>query len=275
MWIIETKGRFCKKTGKRHSRNRLKHSSEKLTEENAVQLTGQTLLITGASGAIGRALIADALRRGARRIYAADLDPPGPEGAVVPMRLDITDHAAVARAAENARDVTVLINNAGVNRRSTFLGAPDMAAARQEMEVNYFGTLATCRAFAPVLGTGRGAAIVCMLSILAKVTLPNLGSYCASKAALLRLCEGLRAELAHRRVGVLAAMPWAVDTPMSALYPGDKSPVEEVAAGVLDAVEQDAEEVYFHAFSDWINEGLRTDPQALVRELGERFVQAR
>jgi NAD(P)-dependent dehydrogenase (short-subunit alcohol dehydrogenase family) len=187
-----------------------------------------TALVTGATGGIGRCLVEALLTRGAKRIYAADLaamrvmEWTG-HPIIIPLDLDITDDQSVAAVAAQGADVTLLVNNAGINLRSPFIAAPSMAAARREMETNYLGTLAMCRAFAPALVRNTafgGSAIVNMLSILAKVTLPNLGSYCATKAALLRLTEGVRAELGPKGVDVLAVMPWAVDTPLSGPFPG-------------------------------------------------------
>lgn len=239
-----------------------------------MKMTGQTAFVTGAAGGIGREFVRALLARGCARVYAAGQHLHEAGERIVPVQLDITDEKAVARAAAAAGDTTLLINNAGVNLRSALIGAPSMDAARREMEVNYFGTLSMCRAFAPILGRNGGGAIVNVLSILAKVTLPNLGTYCASKAALLRLSEGVRAELADRGTRVLAVMPWAVDTPMSGAYAGEKTSPAEVANGTLDALERGEDEVYFHQFSDNINRRLREDPQALVRELGATFKRA-
>lgn len=239
-----------------------------------MNLSGQTVFVTGAAGAIGKAFVEKALARGASKVYAADVKPAAAARNVVPLVLDITDDEAVSNAARQAGDVTVLVNNAGVNLRSAFIGSQDLQNARTEMDVNYFGTLRMCRAFAPVIRANDGGAIVCMLSILAKVTLPNLGSYCASKAALLRMCEGMRAELAPSGISVTAVMPWAVDTPMSAPFQGEKTSVAAVVEGVYDAVCQGAENVYFHSFSDMINARLREDPEDLARELGGRFVRS-
>ena len=119
------------------------------------------------------------------------------------------------------------------------------------------------------------SAIVNMLSILSKVTLPNLGTYCASKAALLRMSEGLRAELADRAVAVHSAvMPWAVDTAISRAFTGPKSTTAEVAERTLDGIEQGLDEVYLHEFSDEVNCRLREDPKALEKELAARFRSA-
>lgn len=245
-----------------------------------VRVQGSIVLVTGAAGSIGRCLV-DALQaQGAAKIYAADLAATNcaqlrAHERIVPIDLDITDHAGVDRAAENASDVNLLFNNAGINLRSQFIGSPSMDSARREMETNYFGTLAMCRAFAPVLtrNAERGAAIVNVLSILAKITLPNLGTYCATKAALLRMTEGLRAELPA--ILVTAVMPWAVDTPISKPFPGSKTSPEEVAERTLTGIERGEEDIYLHEFSDEVNERLRTDPKALEHELAARFRNAR
>jgi NAD(P)-dependent dehydrogenase (short-subunit alcohol dehydrogenase family) len=233
-------------------------------------IQGQIVFLTGASGGIGREFLRHLARRKAAKIYAADHNMTADleSERVVPLGLDITDPHAVQAAAAACGDVTVLINNAGVNLRAGFIRAPSLDAARREMEVNYFGTLSVCRAFAPALAKNGGGAIVNVLSILAKVTNPALGSYCASKAALLRLTEGIRAELRQQGTRVLAVMPWAVATAMSAAFQGAKSSPAEVAMGALDALEQDKEEVYFGDMAQEINRRLANDAKALEREFG-------
>jgi NAD(P)-dependent dehydrogenase (short-subunit alcohol dehydrogenase family) len=249
----------------------------------SLRVDGTSVFLTGAAGGIGRAFVAALLARGVARIYAADRVATSvadwrQEKRLVPVDLDITDHDAVARAAADAGDVRILINNAGVNLRAPFIAAPSLDQARREMETNYFGTLAMCRAFAPILvknAAQGGSAIVNTLSILAKVTLPNLGSYCASKAALLRLSEGVRAELGPQGVQVVTLMPWAVDTPMSGPFQGEKTSPEEVATGALDALAHGVEESYTHPYTDEINARLRADPKGLEHELAATFRSAR
>jgi NAD(P)-dependent dehydrogenase (short-subunit alcohol dehydrogenase family) len=240
-----------------------------------MNIQGQTVFLTGASGGIGREFVRHLGQRKATKIYAADSNVAKDleSERVVPLGLDITDPHAVHAAAAACSDVTLLINNAGVNLRAGFIQAPSLDAARREMEVNYFGTLSVCRAFAPLLRKNGGGAIVNVLSILAKVTNPALGSYCASKAALLRLTEGVRAELRQQGTGVLAVMPWAVDTAMSAAFHGSKSSAGEVAMGALDALEQGKEEAYFGQMSDEINRRLAIDAKALEREFASWLPQ--
>ena len=238
------------------------------------------VFLTGATGGIGQHFIAELLRHPVERIYAADLNATSwrnfpNDRRVIPLNVDITDPGAVSAAASLASGTSILINNAGVNLRAPFLASLDLVAARQEMDVNYFGTLSVIRAFAPILrrnsAAGGETAIVNVMSILAKVTLPNVGSYCASKAALLRLTEGVRAELAPDNVRVIAVMPWAVDTSMSASFKGDKTSPQDVAAGVLDAIECDQEDVYFHSFTAEINAALRSDPKSIEHKLNAAF----
>jgi NAD(P)-dependent dehydrogenase (short-subunit alcohol dehydrogenase family) len=245
-----------------------------------MKISGCTVFLTGAAGGIGQAFVATLLERGARRIYAGDLNGKTQDwqnSRVHPLTIDITDENSVAKAAATATDTQILINNAGVNLRAPFIAAPTLASARREMETNYFGTLTMCRAFAPMLARHRdsgGSAIVNVASILGKVTLPNLGSYCASKAALLRLSEGVRAELSNQRTAVVLVLPWAVDTPMSGPFPGIKTSPTEVATSALDAVENSRDEVWLHDFSREIERRLREAPKELELELGASFRSA-
>jgi NAD(P)-dependent dehydrogenase (short-subunit alcohol dehydrogenase family) len=245
-----------------------------------MQIAGTVAFVTGASGGIGRCLVSALLQRGAARIYAADL--PGKEFSdadprVVPVGLDITDEQSVARAAAIASEVQILVNNAGVNLRAPFISAPSIASARREIETNYLGTLAMCRAFAPILAAHRGrdgSAIVNVASILGKVTLPNLGSYCASKAALLRLSEGVRAELAAQGTLVIVVLPWAVDTVMSGPFAGEKTAPAEVAERVMDAITAEDEEIVLHSYSAELERRLRSEPKQLEKELAATFRSA-
>ena len=176
--------------------------------------------------------------RGAGKVYGAARNPAAvTEPGVLPIALDITDLDRVAQVAEQCADVTLLVNNAGVLKYSTFTGAPDLAAARAEMETNYFGTLSMCRAFAPVLAANGGGAIVNMLSITSFYSNPFDASYGASKAAAWSLTNGIRLELHHQHTLVVAVHASFIDTDMAALTDAPKDTPESVARQALDAVE--------------------------------------
>src|SRR5262249_28617932 len=142
-------------------------SATRDTDPDGMIITGSTALVTGANRGLGRALV-DALRdAGCARIFAGArrVAEIARDAVVEPVALDITRADQVAAAVAHCRDVSILINNAGVAGFSPALGAPTIDAARLEMETNYFGTLAMCRAFAPVLRRNGGGALVNVLSV--------------------------------------------------------------------------------------------------------------
>ncbi|MBX2884049.1 MAG: SDR family oxidoreductase [Granulosicoccus sp.] len=237
----------------------------------AMQVKGATALVTGANRGIGKAIVNELLTRGAKKVYAAARNPDsvvtGSHNNVEVIALDITDHTAIQAVANKLSDVDLLVNNAGINRMSAFAASDDVSSAREEMEVNYFGTMAMCKAFAPVLKANGGGAIVNLLSILARVNLPLMGSLCASKAAGLSMVQGLRAELAAQHTAVVAVMPGAVDTDMSKDFPPPKMPAAEVATAMLDGLEQGLEEIYPGDMASGLNQGLSADPKAVEKEL--------
>lgn len=209
-----------------------------------MKIEGSVALVTGANRGLGRCLAAALLDRGATKVYAAarrpeTVDLPG----VVPLALDITDPASVRAAAERARDVNLLINNAGISTGASAL-AGTLDDIRLEMETHYFGTLAMARAFAPVLGRNGGGAILNVLSVLSWVAVsPRVAAYSAAKAAALQLTNSLRLELKEQGTLVTALHVGYMDTDMGAHVDGPKADPAEVAAQALRGIEQGSFEV--------------------------------
>jgi NAD(P)-dependent dehydrogenase (short-subunit alcohol dehydrogenase family) len=178
-------------------------------------------LVTGANRGLGRHFAAQLVERGAK-VYAAarrpeTIDIPG----AIPLQLDITDPESVARAADAAADVNVLVNNAGVSTRASLLtGAID--DIRLEMETHYFGTLSVTRAFAPVIEANGGGSILNVLSVLAWAHFPTSGAYSAAKAAAWAMTDAVRQELAPRGIHVAALHVGYMDTDMAAFAPADQ-----------------------------------------------------
>jgi peptide/nickel transport system ATP-binding protein len=238
-----------------------------------MKIRDSVALVTGANRGIGTAYVEALIAQGARKVYATARRPEGVAGLakahpgkVEALALDITDPAAVAAAAERCRDVSLLVNNAGINRVHGLMAAPDLAAARAEMETNYFGTLAMCRAFAPALKANGGGGIINMLSILSRVNLPLMGSLCASKAAGLSMTQGVRAELARQGTQVVAVMPGAVDTDMSRDFPPPKMAPADVVAAALAALEQGIDDVYPGDMAQGVAQGLAADPKGVEKQ---------
>ena len=209
-----------------------------------MKINGAVALVTGANRGLGLTYARELVSRGAAKVYGAARDPAAvTEPGLTPVALDITDPDRVAQVATECADVSLLVNNAGVLRYSTFINAPSLDAARQEMETNYFGTLSMCRAFAPVLAANGGGAIVNMLSVTSFYTNPLDASYGASKAAAWSLTNGVRLELHHQGTLVVAVHASFIDTDMAALTNAPKDTPESVAQQALDAVEAGQVEV--------------------------------
>lgn len=238
-----------------------------------MNLTGTVASVSGANRGIGAAIVEALLAAGVRRVYAgmrALPAPPSSDPRVVPVLLDITDDVRVAEVADALSDVSVLVNNAGISRGQPLVGARDPHAAAEEMRVNYFGTLAVVRAFAPVLKANGGGAIVNILSILGRVSLPAVGSYSASKAAAFSLTQGIRAELAAQGTLVVGVMPGFVDTDMTVRVNQPKMTPSAGATEIVGALQLGIEDVYPGPAAD-IAGGLMRDPKAVERSFAARL----
>jgi len=237
-----------------------------------MKVEGSVALVTGANRGIGRALVEELLRRGASKVYAGVRDVSSAEALfkddrrLIAVQLDVSKPDQVAKAAAAASDVTLLVNNAGFLGGHGALSVSDLALARQEMEVNYFGPLALAQAFknTPAL---KGGAVINILSFLALATIPQAGTYSASKAAALSLTRVLRAELKSRGSQVLAVLPVQVDTPLGKSMPDPKLTPNEVAVHTLNALEAGQDEVYPGALSEGAAAAFKADPAGLQAKL--------
>ena len=238
-----------------------------------MDLNGAVVLITGAGGAIGQASTKAFVDAGAAKVYAATRVDGAEVGLaderVVPIHLDVTDQASIDAAAAKCSDVTVLVNNAGVNHNAPVVGASDDEWARHEIEVNYLGNLAVSRAFAPILGANGGGAMVNVLSILSRVNHPGMATYCASKAALHSVTQAFRAQLRGQGTFVCAFMPGAVDTRLTAHLPIPKMTTEETAAAMIEAIHNDVEDAYPGDMAGGVSAGLAADHKAVEAQFAE------
>lgn len=233
-----------------------------------------TALVTGANRGIGAAFVSALLDAGARRVYAACRDPQAADlefdaadPRITALALDVTDAGAVERLPAQAGDLQLLVNNAGCFGNTTLLTAPDLDAARQEMEVNYFAPLRLSRCLAPVLAANGGGAIVNVLSAAAIVAVPNMGGYSPSKFAARAMGVSLRAELAEQGTTVHNLIVGSVDTRMAAHVQGSKEPPATVAKAGLRAVRRNIPEVDTDAFAINVRASLARDPARLEQQM--------
>ena len=228
-------------------------------------IAGATVLVTGGSRGIGRALVEGLYERGAKKVYATARDASTvrhPEA--VPLALEVTDPASVAAAAALAQDVTILINNAGQAVNASFLGSP-VEDVRREFETNFYGPLLTARAFVPIIERNGGGHLLNVHSVLSWLALA--GSYSASKAALWSQTNSLRLELRPRGIAVTGLHVGYVDTELVTHVDAPKTDPAEVARQALDGIEANAHEVLVDEVSRQVKHGLSGDLAALYPQL--------
>ncbi len=237
-----------------------------------MKIENSVALVTGGNRGIGEAFVRAFAAAGSRRVYAAcrgkgdaqHLVKESP-ARVVELELDVTDPESVARAARECGEVSILVNNAGLFVNMTLLKAPDLSSARAEMEVNYFGPLAMCRAFAPILGKHPESAIVNVLSAGGLVAVPGMGGYSPSKFAGRAMSTCLRAELADQHTSVSALFVGSVDTRMASHVVGAKEKPETIAAQGLAAIVRSSDEVDTDTMAVEVRAAMLRDPKALER----------
>jgi len=232
-----------------------------------MELAGKTVLITGANRGIGRALVDEALKRGAKRVYAGTRQPLAhPDARVTPLTLDLTDGAQIQKAVEQVPSLDILINNAGV---APYDDLSDREAMDRALAVNLFGTHNVTRAFLPLLTRSRGA-IVNNLSIVAFAPFPVIPAYSISKAAAFSMTQSLRALLAGRGVSVHAILTGPVDTDMNRGFDIPKIPADDAARAIFDGLERGEEDIFPDPMSQSLAESWRTGPaKALELQFAE------
>src|ERR1700756_3515861 len=227
-------------------------------------IAGKAVLVTGANRGIGRALVNEALDRGAGRVYAGTRQPfTHADARVTSLILDVTDAAQVEAAAGQVSELDVLINNAGV---APYDDLSDPAALEQALAVNLLGTYRVTRAFLPLVTKSRGA-IVNNVSTMAFAPLPLTPAYSISKAGAFSMTQSLRALLAGQGVTVHAVLTGPTDTDMTRGFDIPKASPESVAQAVFDGVDSGEEDIFPDPASQSLADSWRNGAvKALERE---------
>jgi NAD(P)-dependent dehydrogenase (short-subunit alcohol dehydrogenase family) len=242
-----------------------------------MDITNRRVLITGASRGLGRTLAFAFAAAAAREVFAGarnseDMKKLTSDAAAIgapitPVKLDVTNEDDV-NATANLGFIDILVNNAGVAGYGDPLQM-NFADAAREMDVNYFGALRMARALAPqMIERGEGM-IVNVATAFAKVNLPLVGTYCASKAALLSLGQALRAYLGDKGVHVMTVMPTTIDTDMSKGADVPKMTTEFVATEILRHIRAETIDPPIGEEAEGILDGLLKDPAAMEKMIGQ------
>jgi len=234
------------------------------------RIQGCVALVSGSNRGLGQAFCKGLLRAGARKVYAAARDPSKvhvDDSRVVPVKLDVTSVADVHSAASECEDVTILVNNAGILCDKPMLGAGTEAAARHEMETNFFGVLSMVQRFAPILASNGGGAIVNVLSVASWFTNPLMATYAASKAAAEVLTDAIRMQLRLQRIHVVGVYAGYIDTDMAAHVNLPKTSPQQVVERSLAGVESGIDRVFADDRAIEIDHRVRNDRATFYAEL--------
>ena len=215
------------------------------------KIENSTILITGADGGIGAALVEECLSRGAKKIYATGLKLENLNRKfesfenVFPIELDVTNPEQIKKCAELCNDANLLINNAGVEFKVPFIAEKSAQAALMEMKVNYIALIDMINSFIPNLQKLENAGIVNVLSLGALAIVKRLGTYCASKSASHVLTETIREELEEKNIKVMATYIGYVDTSMvPEETKTEKSTPENIAIGICEGIDKNESHIY-------------------------------
>jgi len=224
-----------------------------------MKINDSVAFVTGANRGLGLALVHELLARGASKVYAGVRDPDSIKlPRVVAVKLDVTDAAQVAAAAAQCGDVSLLINNAGIARLTSYLDPAAIDVAREIMDTNYLGTIRMSQAFTPILQRNGGGAIVNVLSVGSWVNSPELSLYAASKSAAWGFTNGLRTALREQGTQVLGLHVGFMETDMTDGFEAPKVQPQDVAIQTLAGVEDGLDEVLADDITRIVKQGLAT-----------------
>ncbi len=238
-----------------------------------MKIEDKNILVSGANRGIGAAIVRELLKHEVGKVYAAarkiESLPDFGDKRVVLLALDITNEEQVKAAADKAKDVHILVNNAGTAHFGTSLDNA-MESIVADMNTNYYGTLAMMRTFVPVLQKNGDGLIANVSSGAGLAAFPAVGSYSASKAALHSLTQSARAELADRDIHVVGIYPGPIDTDMARDFPMAKVSAESAAQLIVAGMIAGDEYIFPDPMSKESGALWLRDPRALEKQFAGR-----
>jgi NAD(P)-dependent dehydrogenase (short-subunit alcohol dehydrogenase family) len=230
-------------------------------------LSNKVVLVTGANRGIGAATVREMLKAGVAKIYATARDPKTlpafGDARVVPLQLDITSDASVTAAATIAKDVDVLVNNAGSLAFGNYI-VSDMQSVEDDMQTNFFGTLRVLRAFTPQFIARKSGTIANVSSIVGLSAVPLMAGYSASKAAVHSITQSLRGTLEKHNITVIGIYPGPIETELAKPVPyPDKATPESAAVNIVKGIVEGQTYIFPDPRAQQVEQLWSTDNRAL------------
>ncbi len=242
-----------------------------------MKIDNKNILVTGANRGIGAAIVRELLKHKVGKVYAAARNvknlPDFGDKRVIPLALDITDSKQVADLAKQAKDINILINNAGTIAFASIIeGQLDQIAA--DMKVNYFGTIGMMQAFAPVLQKNGQGMIANVISIIGLAPMVSVGGYSASKAALHSATQSARTELAARNIHVIGIYPGPIDTEMARDFPIAKTSPAVTAQAIVAGIIEGKDYIFPDPMSQQMGALWEQNPKAVEKQFAAPMTDA-
>jgi NAD(P)-dependent dehydrogenase (short-subunit alcohol dehydrogenase family) len=230
-------------------------------------LSGKVVLVTGANRGIGAAIVQEMLKAGVAKIYATARDPntlPSfGDPRVVPLQMDITSDTSVTAAAAAAKDVDVLVNNAGTLAFGDYL-ISNWKTFEDDMRTNYFGILRVLRAFTPQFVARKSGTIANISSVVGLPAVPVMAGYSASKAALHSITQSLRGTLEKDNVIVIGIYPGPIETDLAKEVPyPEKATPESAAANIVKGIAEGQTYIFPDPMAQQVEQLWSTDNRKL------------
>lgn len=210
-----------------------------------MKITDAVVFVTGANRGLGLVLAQEAVKRGAKKVYAGMRSTVGfDQDGIIPVQIDVTDTESIQKAVAECADVNLLINNAGIARlNQSPVDAEITATTRKVLETNLYGVIDSTQHFSPVLQQNAESYIVNILSDVSWEPSTFLASYAISKAAAWSYTNSTRQALSQSNVHVMGVHVGFIDTDLTQTLDIPKISPKAVAEQVFDGIEQNAFEV--------------------------------
>jgi len=238
-----------------------------------MQVKGKVAFVSGSNRGIGKALTIALLEHGAKKVYAGARDITKLDSLkscygerLVPIELDVTSDESISRAAASATDIEILVNNAGIFSVGNFLSGNLLESLQTNFEVNVWGLVKLTNAFLGTLRQQESAAIVSVSSIIGLASMPMGLTYCASKAAVHSVIQGLRGELKDSNIFVVGVYPGPIDTDMTKELEMDKDSPENVAENIIKGLKEGLEDIFPDSMSSEVGQAYFESPKAVEEQ---------